>query len=49
MPHPHRCLPHLRHVRGVGWAEKHWQQLFTWLGLPVKGPAAVSRDTLTLA
>lgn len=43
-----RVLPNLKHVRGDGWEDKHWRQLFGLLGLPTKGPKAVDATTLTL-
>ncbi|KXZ45909.1 DHC7 protein [Gonium pectorale] len=44
-----RCLPHLKScLRGAGWEDSHWNQLFGMLGMKTTGPAAVSKETVTL-
>ena len=43
-----RVLPNLKHVRGDGWEDKHWRQLFALVGLQTKGARAVDSTTLTL-
>ncbi|KAG2426397.1 hypothetical protein HYH02_014824 [Chlamydomonas schloesseri] len=43
------CLPHLKScLRGAGWEDTHWNQLFGMLGIKTSGPAAVSKETVTL-
>lgn len=43
------CLPHLKScLRGAGWEDSHWNQLFGMLGIKTTGPAAVSKETVTL-
>ncbi|KAG2486208.1 hypothetical protein HYH03_015170 [Edaphochlamys debaryana] len=43
------CLPHLKSsLRGAGWEDSHWSQLFGMLGIKTTGPAAVSKETVTL-
>jgi len=43
-------LPFLKTtMRGAGWEEGHWLQLFQVLGLKTTGANAVSRETVTLA
>nr|BCL66104.1 cytoplasmic dynein 1b heavy chain [Volvox africanus] len=43
------CLPHLKScLRGAGWEDTHWNQLFGMLGMKTTGPAAVSKETVTL-
>ncbi|GLI62890.1 cytoplasmic dynein 1b heavy chain [Volvox africanus] len=43
------CLPHLKScLRGAGWEDAHWNQLFGMLGMKTTGPAAVSKETVTL-
>lgn len=43
------CLPHLKScLRGAGWEDTHWNQLFGLLGMKTSGPAAVSKETVTL-
>jgi hypothetical protein len=44
-----RCLPYLKLLRGAGWEDSHWAQLFSLLGLKASGAGAVSRETVTLA
>jgi hypothetical protein len=44
-----QSLPYLKLVRGVGWEDSHWAQLFAWLGIKTTGPNAVSKDNVTLA
>lgn len=43
-----KSLPYLKYVRGDGWERNHWVQLFNLLGMPTKGPNAVSVETLTV-
>eukprot|EP00899_Mesostigma_viride_P029629 jgi/Mesvir1/9851/Mv22388-RA.1 len=43
-----KVLPYLKFLRGDGWERNHWAQLFTMLGLQVKGPEAVTAETLKL-
>jgi len=44
------CLPHLKTtMRGAGWEDTHWLQLFKMLGLKTSGEGSVSRETVTLA
>jgi hypothetical protein len=46
-PAPRRCLPHLKtSVRGAGWEDAHWAQLFALLGFK---PGSLTRETVTLA
>nr|BBC28429.1 cytoplasmic dynein 1b heavy chain [Yamagishiella unicocca] len=43
------CLPHLKScLRGAGWEDSHWNQLFGMLGIKTTGPAAVSKESVTL-
>nr|ADI46936.1 DHC1bm [Volvox carteri f. nagariensis] len=43
------CLPHLKScLRGAGWEDSHWNQLFGMLGIKTTGPAAVTKETVTL-
>nr|ADI46856.1 DHC1bf [Volvox carteri f. nagariensis] len=43
------CLPHLKScLRGAGWEDSHWNQLFGMLGMKTTGPAAISKETVTL-
>lgn len=35
-------------MRGAGWEDTHWGQLFGMLGMKTTGPAAVSKETVTL-
>lgn len=45
-----RCLPQLRTtVRGVGWEDNHWAELFRLLGLRLSGAGSVSKESVTLA
>lgn len=47
---PRRCLPHLKTtMRGAGWEENHWLQMFQLIGLKTTGSMAVSKETVTLA
>jgi hypothetical protein len=36
-------------MRGAGWEDTHWLQLFNLIGLKTSGPNAVSKETVTLA
>ncbi len=43
------CLPHLKSsLRGAGWEDSHWGQLFGMIGIKTTGPAAVSKENVTL-
>ncbi|MEW5298927.1 MAG: hypothetical protein WDW36_001997 [Sanguina aurantia] len=45
-----RCLPHLKSsMRGAGWEETHWLQLFHMLGFKTSGPNAITKENVTLA
>lgn len=45
-----RILPYLKaSMRGAGWEDSHWLQLFNLIGLKSSGPNAVSKETVTLA
>ncbi|WIA17572.1 hypothetical protein OEZ85_014399 [Tetradesmus obliquus] len=42
-----RCLPHLKScMRGIGWEDSHWLQLFSLLGFK---QGSLAKDTVTLA
>jgi dynein heavy chain 2 len=44
-----RMLPYLKScMRGAGWEDSHWLQMFTLIGLKTNGPNAVSKETVTL-
>lgn len=43
-----KLLPLLKFVRGEGWQDSHWAQLFTMLGIPVRGENAVTIENLRL-
>lgn len=43
-----KALPMLKFVRGEGWQDEHWAQLFSMLGLPVRGADAVTVENLKL-
>eukprot|EP00955_Chlamydomonas_euryale_P024621 259694-Chlamydomonas_euryale.AAC.2 len=39
-----RCLPHLKtSMRGAGWEDSHWLQLFKMVGLKTEGTHGVSK------
>ncbi|KAG1663699.1 hypothetical protein FOA52_013267 [Chlamydomonas sp. UWO 241] len=45
-----RCLPHLKtSMRGAGWEDTHWLQLFKMIGLKTDGPTGLTKETVTLA
>jgi hypothetical protein len=42
-----QCLPYLKScMRGVGWQDSHWAQLFALLGFK---PGVLSKETVTLS
>lgn len=47
LPYFRRCLPHLKSsMRGIGWEDSHWAQLFSLLGFKA---GSVTKENVTLA
>mmetsp|Transcript_17017 Transcript_17017/g.54247 ORF Transcript_17017/g.54247 Transcript_17017/m.54247 type:complete len:3325 (+) Transcript_17017:156-10130(+) len=43
-----KALPYLKFVRGDGWQDHHWSQLFGMLNFPTRGAEAKTKDNLKL-